>query len=363
MDVELVAEKPPGPSAPHWKARATSLFLGLQTFLVRHKGWLPIISFIGGIASFFLVERQMSLATGIIGMLLLSWLWFEMEGTVAIWVKRLTSFRLPTFLVSFAAQALHQEALFFVVPFLYFHTAWNTVHVVFSSIVLLLAIITVLDQLYFPLVENQLIRALVHGFVAFLAVFVSLPQVIHMTTAKSLRVACMVMAVLTLPAIYRSFNGTKVKRALAAILISLSVGGSMYLGRSLIPPTSLRLTALYPAFQLDVGTREAIPIRGTIPTERLKNGLWVFSAIQAPRGLKEEIFHQWYWNGKLVDQIILEVEGGREKGFRSWSKKDHFPDDPSGTWRVRVTTLNGQLLGNCEFQVGTAATRLLNQSR
>lgn len=310
-----------------------------------------MISFIAGVASFFFVERQVTLASWIVVFLFLSWLWFEMEGLVAAWVKRHTKFEMPAFLVSFAAQGLHQEALFFVIPFVFVHTAWHTSHAVFSGLVILLAGVSVLDNVYYPLVSNRLIRALVHGFVAFLIMLVALPQLIHLTTSTSLRIACLSMGLLSIPAIYRTMTGTVQKRLGSAVLIAVLLAGVFYLGRGFIPPISLRVSEIYPSYQIDTAARKGSPIEGVIPSDRLDSGLWVFSSVKAPRGLKEDIFHEWYFEGELLDRVKLAVVGGREQGFRSWSKKDHFPANPVGRWKVRVTTLDGQFIGSCTFDI------------
>ena len=41
------------------------------------------------------------------------------------------------------------------------------------------------------------------------------------------------------------------------------------------------------------------------------NSLYAYTAINAPRGLKERIFHEWTHNGQRVDRIALEISGGR----------------------------------------------------
>ena len=81
------------------------------------------------------------------------------------------------------------------------------------------------------------------------------------------------------------------------------------------------------------------------------DGLYAFSAIKAPRGLHQQIFHVWSHDGEVVDRIPLEIVGGREAGYRAWSHKTVFGDDASGRWRVNVVTDDGQLIGARRFTV------------
>ncbi len=70
-----------------------------------------------------------------------------------------------------------------------------------------------------------------------------------------------------------------------------------------------------------------------------------------PRGLSETIYHAWHHNGKALDTVALAINGGREQGYRAWSHKQNFPQDPSGEWRVDIMTDGGQRLGLIRFTV------------
>src|SRR5690606_40139360 len=57
-------------------------------------------------------------------------------------------------------------------------------------------------------------------------------------------------------------------------------------------------------------------------------GIYAYTAIHAPRGLNERIFHVWIHNGKVIDRVALQISGVREEGYRSWSHKQNFPANP-----------------------------------
>ncbi len=96
------------------------------------------------------------------------------------------------------------------------------------------------------------------------------------------------------------------------------------------------------------------------PGDRLKQvraspirsaALHAYTAIKAPRGLNERIYHVWQHNGKEVDRIALNINGGRKEGYRAWTHKQVFPANPVGRWQVRVLTEDGQVIGVLRFRV------------
>lgn len=82
----------------------------------------------------------------------------------------------------------------------------------------------------------------------------------------------------------------------------------------------------------------------------------VFSAIFAPGGLALDVVHvwerkdedAWIFRWEERDRLSYAMKGGREQGFRGWTKKRAV--DP-GRWRVRVETAGGRELGRVYFDV------------
>ncbi|MCX6701775.1 MAG: DUF2914 domain-containing protein [Candidatus Zambryskibacteria bacterium] len=82
--------------------------------------------------------------------------------------------------------------------------------------------------------------------------------------------------------------------------------------------------------------------------------LYAYSAVFSPTSLNTTIVHKWQFYNENLKQWIdsgnieLSVIGGREGGFRTYSKK---VDLISGKWRVDVETLNGKLIGRLRFNI------------
>jgi len=92
-----------------------------------------------------------------------------------------------------------------------------------------------------------------------------------------------------------------------------------------------------------------------VTLEQLHRGLYAYTAIYAPRGLNERIYHIWQLNGRVIDKVALDINGGRTAGYRSWSHKENFPENSLGHWKIRVVTEANQVIGVLRFDVVASA--------
>ena len=67
--------------------------------------------------------------------------------------------------------------------------------------------------------------------------------------------------------------------------------------------------------------------------------------------MNERIYHVWLHDGREVDRIALDIQGGRKQGYRAWSHKQNFPSEVLGRWQVQVLTEAGQMIGVLRFDV------------
>ena len=67
--------------------------------------------------------------------------------------------------------------------------------------------------------------------------------------------------------------------------------------------------------------------------------------------MASEVFAQADHARREVDRIALHINGGREAGYRAWTRKQRFPTDAAGRWQVKVLTESEQLLGTLRFRV------------
>ena len=157
---------------------------------------------------------------------------------------------------------------------------------------------------------------------------------------------------LALPSLSGLFPRSNWRTWPGILLLAVALGAAGWLGRTWVPPATLWLTDVAVTMSLDDRQRKpGKGLREITSAELHANGLYAYTAINAPRGLKERIFHEWTHNGRRVDRIALEISGGREAGYRAWTHKRNFPERSSGRWRVRVVTEAGQMIGMLRFQV------------
>lgn len=91
------------------------------------------------------------------------------------------------------------------------------------------------------------------------------------------------------------------------------------------------------------------------------NEVYFLASVYAPAKLKAELEYRWYYEEpstgkyKLTDKISssrMTINGGRESGFRSYSRKKNIP---AGKYRVEVAYKNGAVIGAGAFEVFESA--------
>lgn len=86
------------------------------------------------------------------------------------------------------------------------------------------------------------------------------------------------------------------------------------------------------------------------PGERV----YVFTSIFAPTDLQKSVAHRWRWknpttgNWETADQIVYEITGGRDSGYRGFTHKSNMME---GEWRVDVITEENLVIGIVTFDV------------
>jgi hypothetical protein len=326
----------------------------------RYPGVIAFGGFVSGIGSFILVDRQAKLASWIAIVLLISWVWLMLENSLTQLFQRIFKREIPVPLLRYATQMIHQESLFFVLPFFYVTTTWNSGQLVFTSLLTLTGLVSIIDPLYYHWVApRRWLFMAMHTLTLFAALLTALPIILHLTTDESFKLALGTAKLLSFPSLASSFPITHWRRALLLVALTLAIGAGGWLARSWVPPATLWLTHV--AVTTEVDNRTPGDSLDSLSVSQLqRNGLYAYTAINAPRGLNERIYHVWQLNGSEVDRIALDIKGGSDDGYRAWTHKQNFPPNPVGKWQVRVLTEDGQIVGILRFDV-TADAQPKNQ--
>lgn len=87
----------------------------------------------------------------------------------------------------------------------------------------------------------------------------------------------------------------------------------------------------------------------------MDNGVYFFSAVNAPAELTAPISYVWEYYDKTNnnwiasgDPITFTLAGGRDDGYRAYSQKENITE---GLWRVTVKVDNNRIVGRVKFNV------------
>jgi hypothetical protein len=319
----------------------------------RHAGLMAILAFISGIASYVLIERKESIAQFIAAFMLVSWLLLVADNWLRSSLLQQFGWNIPPTIVRFITQLVHQESLFFALPFFLAVTRWDHGQAVFTSLLMLCALVSIIDPLYYKqLATRYALFVAFHTFALFVVMLVVLPLLLQLTTQQSLIAAIVAALVFSLPSLNRILpQGHWWRLPILLIMLGL-IAILLWQLRSWVPPAGMRLTAITVSQQVNIEQRSAGANISDIDVNTLRQqGLYAWTSVRAPRGLREKVHHVWLHNGREVDRIVLDIRGGREAGYRAWSHKQVFPPYPAGNWQVQVVTESGQLIGLTRFKV------------
>ncbi|ERH50617.1 membrane protein [Ectopseudomonas chengduensis] len=331
----------------------------LIALLRRYPGLVALFGFCSGVASFLLVDRQAHLAKVLGVVLLVSWVWLILENLLRERIARRFGFELPLPLLRYGTQMIHQESLFFVLPFFFTTTTWNSGQLLFSGLLAIAALASITDPIYYRwLAPRRWLLLIFHSLALFAVMLTALPIIFHLSTPQSYRIALLIATLLALPSLPGLIGFTGWRRIVLLAALPLAMASAGWVARAWVPPATLWLTEVAISDRFDGEQRTPGESLQQISPEQLRDdGLYAYISINAPRGLNERIYHVWQHNGREVDRIALDINGGRKEGYRAWTHKLNFPASPEGRWQVRVVTEAGQMIGVLRFDVVAATAK------
>ena len=248
---------------------------------------------------------------------------------------------------------IHQESLFFVLPFFFITTTWNSGQLLFSGLLAGAALISIIDPLYYKwLAPKRWLFLAYHTLALFAVLLTALPIIFKLTTPQSYQLALAAAVLLSFPSLFAIITVRRWWRGLLLVGMTLAIGAGGWLARTWVPPATLWLTEVAVTSEFDNQNRAPGESIKELSVAQLRSqGLFAYTAINAPRGLNERIYHVWRRDGGEVERIALDIHGGRKEGYRAWTHKQNFPADAVGRWQVQVLTEAGQMIGVLRFKV------------
>ena len=284
-------------------------------------GLLAVFAFFSGVASYVLVERKESFSQIIAILLLVSWVWLILDNWLRDKVEQRFGVAMSPNFMRFALQMVQQESLFFALPFFLAVTSWNHPQAIFTGLIVVCAFISVVDPLYYKkLAKHSILFTLFHNFSLLVVLLVTLPILFNLTTSESVKIALITAIVFTTPSLGNLMPNAKWWRFPILIIMLSVLSAGLWQLRSWVPPAALRLTDITISQKVNIEKRKPDESIELLSSEALhQNGLYSWTAVKAPRGLNEKIFHVWIHDKKVVERIALNISGGREQGYRAHS--------------------------------------------
>ncbi len=237
--------------------------------------------------------------------------------------------------------------LLFVLPFYFESMTVPSRNILFAPLLVGLAIIAGWFELYQRFVARHPLRgSLFYALTFFCVLNFLLPIVMGMRNIWSLLIAGGIAAIAVIVFVYPHIDMMKNKKNTAVFILGIILSFTLlWFGRSLIPPSPLKLTRATACIEIE-NYRPKDPFIKASAKETPE--VYFYSSIFAPRGLAEKINHVWYHNGrKLLTISLSEIKGGRKEGFGTWSRRLIL--EGQGRYTVEIWTDGGQLLGTGNF--------------
>lgn len=314
---------------------------------------ISLASLVMGVATILAFRRGVEYFPLFIGYLLLLWL----VGVVFAGARHGPAARAPRVLalaIDYTVQTLLHGLFLFLVPIYYASTTLTSGNVWLLSLLVAATTLTTIDPWYRAVVAHA---RWTQTCLFWLGLFASLNAALPLIRVAGEWVLVLSGSLSTL-AIMPAFGRHLRISALAAALYATTAAVALALGlwwiRAWIPPVPLHLARA--TFARAVQQLEPMEPVARISGEEVRE--WgrvvAFTAIAAPSGLSEPVYHVWKKDGRTLGRMLVTtVRGGRAGGFRTYSWKSELGADPSGLWWVDVTTVHGQLIGRVRLLVTT----------
>ncbi|ROH88791.1 DUF2914 domain-containing protein [Stagnimonas aquatica] len=321
--------------------------------LERRPWLLPLASFVLGWAGYLLIERGPQLARWVALLALLSWPWMLLDNLFGRWLQRASKGRLSPRLTAFVTQSVQQEMLFFALPFVLGALRMSLGHVLFALLLGAAALFSTLDPLYHRWAGRggSGLGIAFQAYCTFITALVVLPLALHLPVERAVPVAVLIALLAMaagLPRLLRQGAAGAPRELLPVATMALLLLLGLPL-RAWIPPAGLKLTEA--RISQTIQGLEPGPERRQLSSAELSQGVVAYVAVHAPAGLSQPLRFDWYLDGRRLDSIPARIEGAPGRGWRTYTRKQHFPAQAQGRWRVDLLTPGDQLIGRLYFEV------------
>ncbi|MBI4525281.1 MAG: hypothetical protein HY695_15875 [Deltaproteobacteria bacterium] len=254
--------------------------------------------------------------------------------------------------INYLNKNLYQQLLFFILPIYYASATISSRNIGFVALLALSATLSSLDIVYDRHVSARRgWTAIFFAFNLFAIINVMLPVLWSISNLWAMRMSA-VLALIGFLTFYYPLSLWRARGIVLIVLVGSLLLSIVELGRPFIPPAPLRLARVEFGREIQ---RESLQVKSHIAELKPGAPLQVYglTGIKAPLGLSEKVRHLWYQNGKLVyASSFYRMVGGREEGFRLWTRCTLETVPPRSVLRLDLETEGGQLIGRARLKTG-----------
>ena len=249
--------------------------------------------------------------------------------------------RAARFFALLASQVAIQQGLVFPLPF-FARAVSSPIHAPFALLYAAALAVGLWDPWFAWFARRAWLLFVLQAFAAFVGLAVALPM-LGMSNEAAFIAAGATVAVGVPVATWIAHPAESARYKVVFLADALAVGIACVLGAPLVPPAPLRLV------DASVGTRlEGRDLSDPGASFPPGAALLCHTSIAAPLGIKDRLVHVWRHNGVEVQRVHLRMQGGRDAGFRTWSR---FSGAHAGVISCTVETSLGQVLGSAVVTV------------
>jgi len=269
--------------------------------------------------------------------------------------------KLRFFAMTYALKNLYQGMLFFLLPFYWKSTTFDSPNSWFVILLGSCALLSTLDIVFDRVVfKFRALASVFHAVALFGCCVLIVPALFPDTRTLTSLLTATAIAVIAFWTVHMDLKMLRDKRWLA--LFAVTLGGAIsiaYAGRSVVPPVPMYLAhgAVGPILLAD--GRLGMEVRDLHPS--VIDKLIAITDVVVPGGKGDRLVHVWRHNGHEVHRAtestlrVVAANESKDKGtirLRSGLTPDRqLPALLLGSWSVDVETQDGQLVGRVSFSV------------
>lgn len=260
------------------------------------------------------------------------------------------SSRIPGFkreATSYLTRVMYQETLFFLLPFYWYSTVVESLNIVFSGLLLVLAVLSCVDLLFDRWLRTRpLFGLMFFATVAFGAVNLILPMLLPIDPSIGTPISSAIALGSAVPMAKRGMSKTRSATTWlvgsAALFLLLTIGFPR-----LVPPVPLRVQNAVFASEIDRSSLvPADSLSGSVSAGRLGPTMFLVVEVFSPSKLPTVVSLEWTRDGEII-RVSREIEiVAHDLGFKVWDGyRDPSGQITPGKYEVVLRTKGDRLFG------------------